>query len=192
MSTAAVFLDIEKAFERTCHPGLLYKLSELELSTILIKLIGSFLTDRKLKFFVEGEFSTPRKLAAGVLQSSVLAPILYSLYINDDPAAPEIHLALFAEDTSIYATEKHERRVLCKLKRGLTAVNLLCERWNLHLIVPDGVLQLDRRDIIFVNNITYLGVTFDRRMAWRPHIERAVAKALLTYVRTYFYSKVGV
>jgi hypothetical protein len=42
MSTAAVFLDIEKAFNKTCHPGLLYKLSNLEFSTSLIQLISSF------------------------------------------------------------------------------------------------------------------------------------------------------
>jgi hypothetical protein len=29
MSTAAVFLDIEKAFDKTWHSGLLYNLSEL-------------------------------------------------------------------------------------------------------------------------------------------------------------------
>jgi chemotaxis methyl-accepting protein methylase len=33
MSTPAVFLDIEKAFDKTWHSGLLYKLSELEFST---------------------------------------------------------------------------------------------------------------------------------------------------------------
>jgi hypothetical protein len=37
-STAAVFLDIEKAFDTTWHPGLIYKLSKLEFSTSLIKL----------------------------------------------------------------------------------------------------------------------------------------------------------
>jgi hypothetical protein len=30
MPTAAVFLDIEKAFDETWYPGLLYKWSELE------------------------------------------------------------------------------------------------------------------------------------------------------------------
>jgi hypothetical protein len=29
MSTAAVFLDIEKAFDTTWHPGLLYKLAKI-------------------------------------------------------------------------------------------------------------------------------------------------------------------
>jgi hypothetical protein len=44
MSTAAVFLDIEKAFDTTWHSGLLYKLSKLKFSTNLIKLLGSFLS----------------------------------------------------------------------------------------------------------------------------------------------------
>jgi hypothetical protein len=111
MSTA-VLLDIEKAFDTTRPCGLLYKLSELEFSTYLIKLLASFLTDRKIKVFIEGDFSTPRKIVASVSQGSVLAPTLYSLYINDAPAAPAIHLALFPDDTCIYVTENHERRVL--------------------------------------------------------------------------------
>jgi hypothetical protein len=161
-------------------------LSELKFSTCLIKLIASFLTDRKFKDLVEGKFSTPRKIEAGVPQSSVLAPILYSLYINDVPASPGTLLALFADDTYIYATEKHERCVLCKLQRELTAVNSWDERWNIRinegkiqaiyftrrLRVSDDVLQLNGRDIPFVNNVMYLGVTFDRRMTWRHHIER--------------------
>jgi hypothetical protein len=48
MSTAAVFLDIEKAFDATWHSGLPHKLSELEFSTSTIKLIASFLIDRKI------------------------------------------------------------------------------------------------------------------------------------------------
>jgi hypothetical protein len=47
ISKVALFLDIEKAFYTTWHSGPLYKLSELEFSTSLIKLIASFLSDRK-------------------------------------------------------------------------------------------------------------------------------------------------
>jgi hypothetical protein len=127
MSTAAVFLDIEKAFDTTWHPGLLYKLSELQFSTILVKLIASFLTNRKFKVSVEGELSLPRKVAAGVPQVSVLAQVLHSLYINDAPTAPGTHLALFNDNTCIYATEKYERRVFNKLQRGLTAMGSALE-----------------------------------------------------------------
>jgi hypothetical protein len=84
-AAAGVFLDIEKDFDTTWHSGLLYRLSEWEFLKSLIKLIASFLNDRKFKFFSEDEFSTPRKIATGVPQASILAPILYSLHINDDP-----------------------------------------------------------------------------------------------------------
>jgi hypothetical protein len=67
----------EKASDTTWHPGLLYKLSELKFSASLIKLIASFLSNRKFKVSVEGELSLPRKIVAGVPQGSVLAPVLY-------------------------------------------------------------------------------------------------------------------
>jgi hypothetical protein len=80
MSTTAVFLDIEKAFDTTWHSGLLYKLSILEFSTSLIKLLGSFLSKRKFRVSAEGEMSTPREMQAGVLQDSVLSPTLQYVY----------------------------------------------------------------------------------------------------------------
>jgi hypothetical protein len=55
---------------------------------------------------------------------------------------------------------------------------------TLTLRVPNDVLQLNGRDIPLVNNITYLGVTFDRRMTWRHNIKETAAKALRTSVRT--------
>jgi hypothetical protein len=67
MSMAAVFLDIEKIFDTTRHSGLLYKLSKLEYSTSLIKLISSFLSQRKF-VSVEGEMSTPREIQQGCLK----------------------------------------------------------------------------------------------------------------------------
>jgi hypothetical protein len=83
---------------------------------------ASFLTDREFEVLVEEEFSTPRKIAAGVPQGSVLAPIWCSLYTNDAPEAPATQFALFADDTCIYGTEKHECHVSCKLQHALVAV----------------------------------------------------------------------
>jgi hypothetical protein len=68
MSTAAVFLVIEKASD-TWHLGL-YKLWELKFSISLIKLISSFLSQRQFRVSVEGERSTPRGIQAGVPQGA--------------------------------------------------------------------------------------------------------------------------
>jgi hypothetical protein len=64
MSTAAVFLDIEKTFDATWNPHLIYKLSKLGFYTSLIKLISSFLSQRKFRISVESEMSTPREMKA--------------------------------------------------------------------------------------------------------------------------------
>jgi hypothetical protein len=77
ISTAAVFLDIEKAFGTTWHNGLLYKLSKMNFSASLIKLISSFFSNRKFSLSVEGEMSTPRIIKAGVPQGSVLSLTLF-------------------------------------------------------------------------------------------------------------------
>jgi hypothetical protein len=120
MSTAALSLDIEKAFDTTWHSGLLYKLSQLELSTSFIELIVSFLTDGKFKVLVEGGFSTLRKIATEVPQGSVLAPVLYGLYIND--ASRHLELILLYSRT-IPVFTRQEPRISCSLQ---TATRLHC------------------------------------------------------------------
>jgi hypothetical protein len=93
ISTAAVFLDIEKA--------LLYKLTKFDFSVSLIKLISSFLYKRKFFVSVESEMSTPRITKAGVPQGSILSPTLFNMHVNDTPQAIGVHLAIFADDTCV-------------------------------------------------------------------------------------------
>jgi hypothetical protein len=85
---------------------LLYKLSKLEFSDNLIKLISSFLSQQKFRASVEGKMSTPRYMEAGVPQGSILSPQLSNLYINDTPPpqAIGVHLALFTDNTCLYST----------------------------------------------------------------------------------------
>jgi hypothetical protein len=68
ISAAAVFLDVEKAFDTTCHPDFLYKLSKFEFSSSVIKVFISFLSQRKFRVSVEGEMPTTRKMQAEVPQ----------------------------------------------------------------------------------------------------------------------------
>ncbi|PNF22596.1 hypothetical protein B7P43_G12673 [Cryptotermes secundus] len=199
MSTAAVFLDIEKAFDTTWHSGLLFKLSKLEFPNSLTKLIGSFLSKRKFRVSVEGEMSTPREMQAGVPQGSVLSPTLFNLYINDAPHTQGVHLALFADDTCLYATDRKEGFIVRKLQRGLSSMETWCERWNIKINEdktrgvyfsrgrrpPESCLTLNGRNIPFVNSAKYLGVIFDKKVTWRLHIEMIEAKAFRTFIRVY-------
>lgn len=100
--TSCIFLDVEKAFDRVWITGLLYKLIANKLPNHLIHLLQSYLTKRKFYVSVEGHNST-RHIKAGVPQGSLLGPTLFSLYINDIPKMDKTDIALFADDTCLYA-----------------------------------------------------------------------------------------
>jgi hypothetical protein len=67
-----------------------------------------------------------------------------------------------------------------KISEGKTQASYFSRR----LRVSEDMLQLNGPNIPFVNNVSALDVTFDRRIAWRHHIGRTVTKASQTYVRT--------
>jgi hypothetical protein len=80
ISMAAVFLDIEKSFDSTWHPGSLYKLHKLKCSTNLIELVSSFLSERKFAFSFEGKMFTPKKYKQGASKFRPLPNIVQCAY----------------------------------------------------------------------------------------------------------------
>jgi hypothetical protein len=80
MSMPTLFLDIEKAFDTTWHPGLLYKLSNLQFSANIIKLTCLFLSSRIFRVLVGGKMSTPHEIQAEVPQDTSYS-ILCIVYV---------------------------------------------------------------------------------------------------------------
>jgi hypothetical protein len=88
----------------------------------LIQFIGSLLSERKFSVSVGDEMSTPREMQAGMPQVVVLSSTLFNMYINDAPQTYGVHLALFADDTCLYATDRKEDFIVRKFQRGLSSM----------------------------------------------------------------------
>jgi hypothetical protein len=54
-------------------------------------------------------------------------------HINDALQTHGVHLALFADDTCLYATDRKEGFVVRKLQRGLSSMETWCEHWNIKI-----------------------------------------------------------
>ncbi|GJQ87842.1 hypothetical protein Trydic_g1810 [Trypoxylus dichotomus] len=63
--TAAIFLDVEKAFDRVWHAGLVHKMTCARTPGAFIHLIKHYLTNRKFHVVVENEASSTRLILAG-------------------------------------------------------------------------------------------------------------------------------
>ena len=77
--TLACFVDLAKAFDSVWRPGLMYKLSKIGVSGRLWMWIRNFLRDRTVQCHIGDIFHTEM----GLPQGSVLAPLLFSIFILD-------------------------------------------------------------------------------------------------------------
>ncbi|KAA5549930.1 reverse transcriptase family protein, partial [Pseudomonas aeruginosa] len=125
--TVAVLLDIEKAFDRVWHEGLVHKLRDAGLPHAHVRLLGSYLEGRTFFVAVEGARSSVRPITAGVPQGSVLSPILYALYTNDIPTLEghlraweeDVKLALFADDSAYFSSSPLPSAAIMRMQRLL-------------------------------------------------------------------------
>ena len=79
----AVFVDIKKAYDMVWRHGLLEKIYKLGIRGHMFNFIERFISGRTFKVNVGGSFSPVTDLENGIPEGSVIAPTLFSIYIND-------------------------------------------------------------------------------------------------------------
>ena len=156
-----MFLDVEKAFDAVWMEGLKYKLSipEVGIPTKMIRLLSSFLTNRHLRIHQDNAVSNKIELKAGTSQGSALSPILFIFYVNDTPKPPPgVIISKFADDMAAWAIQKQEKRAEKFIQTYLDTAKEI-------------TLNLGRVPLTVSNEIKVLGLTFDRKLTWRHHID---------------------
>jgi len=98
--TDVILLDFSKAFDKIPHRiHLCHKLSHFGINGALLEWIKSFLNDRSQQVIVNEEKSSTSKVTSGVLQGTVLAPLLFLCFITKDLSSS---IKLYADDVLIY------------------------------------------------------------------------------------------
>ena len=95
-----IFLYFQKAFDKVPNGRLLIKVKAMGIGSQVANWIESWLNDRKQRVVINGKCSDWSKVSSGVLQSSVLGPILFGIFINDIEDGICGNTLEFADDTN--------------------------------------------------------------------------------------------
>lgn len=184
----AVFVDLAKAFDLVWTEGLLFKLSQIGIVGRMYKWIESFLKDRKIRVTIGKSFSEKYALENGTPQGSVISPTLFNIMVNDIQSsgylAKSCQLATFADDSTLWCNGRLYSDLSRKMQSNLECFSRWANDWGFKISHAKTVgmlvcrdpdtnrmnLYLDGNPITFVNETKLLGVIFDRKLTWGPHI----------------------
>lgn len=179
----AAFLDVEKAFDKVWHVGLLFKLKKL-LPHPFFMLLKSYLEERRFQVKQNESLSPICTMEASVPQGSVLGPILYSIYTADLPKSTSVVTATFADDTAILSSDENPAVASNRLQESLVSIQEWMKSWRIKASPSKSshvTFTLRRSNcppIIFndeilpqADHVKYLGMHLDRRLTWRHHID---------------------
>ena len=195
-------IDLSRAFDVVDHQTLL---NQLQLLQIAPGWFRSYLAGhRQCVQVLGGEKSTLLPINIGIFQGSCMGPILYNIasisaacYVPSEVNGSTVRMARYADDTQLVVSGPKERlpevraaveSVLDTLATYFLQNGMKINAAKTELMVAGGrsALQAAERDPVRVqflgetlkpvSSVKNLGVIFDSRLTFEPHIDNVVTK----------------
>ena len=203
LTVLVLFLDFEKAFDSVPKKSLIFKLCMLGVRGKILKLLNSFLFDRRIKLSFNNFTGLLRLcLEFGLPQGSALSPILFRIFVLDLFLAlngiPGIEKMKFADDGSVKAAHVSPEECIKIMGLILKEVDDWSRKWRMVInckpnkteiicfnVSKGGqdkipkVFKLGGKDILLVEKTKVLGVIFDNKLSFKEHSRMVYNK--LTY-----------
>lgn len=183
----AVFFDIKDAYPLVWRHNILSTLQSWGIKGNLLHFIESFMKDRTYQVIVGNIKSDIFVQENGICQGSVLSSILFLIGINSilDAVKSPIKGLLYADDLVLYVAGRDINHIENIMQDAIKKL----QQWTKHNGLsfspqktaavlfrrtrkPQRPVQLYMNNTVLptVPNHKFLGITFDEKMNWTPHI----------------------
>ena len=115
----ALLTDLSKAFDCLPHDLIVAKVHAYGFSIDSLKLINSYLTERKQRVKINDQFSSWLDIVVGVSQGSILGPLFFNIFLCDMFLfSNDIDFPRYADDNTPYCIGKTLEEVISQLEKS--------------------------------------------------------------------------
>ena len=186
-----VCLDVEKAFDAVWRLGHVHKLNSIGLKNSVIRWINSFLSQRNVFVKINSTVSDSFSPTAGVPQGSVIAPILFLIYVSGLPQI-KAQISLFADDFALYYRSRSPKLIEKHLQSSLNSLINWCDSMKIkinpnktHYLIfknpskKESSLELNIKGITIqkTQSIKFLGIIPTPNLKWNEHCKDLIRRA---------------
>ena len=181
----ALLTDLSKAFDCLPHDLLLAKLNAYGFSLPALRLVQSYLSNRKQRTKINSEFSPWEEILFGVPQGSILGPLLFNIFLYDlFFIMNDVEFASYADDNTPFFVGDDLNDVILKLQNASKTLF----KWfndNQMKANPDKCHLFRTASVktsIMIENKTNsscekpLGLFFDSKLTFQSHICKTSVK----------------
>ena len=194
--TVMALLDFSKAYDTVWRERLLEILLDKGVPLLMTKWIKGFLSDRKARVRLDNTLGRNFKLHQGAPQGAVLSPLLFLFYIDGirDVAPEGVKVSMYADDIAVWAQSRDKIAALSKVQEAIKKFGIWSEEHKLTLNPHKceiSFFSTDPKEAGWcpnarLNGVTlpvnrtpkFLGITYDRTLTFRPHVEDVKSKVL--------------